>query len=230
LEGPDDQTSRTYAASGQEQATRTLRCWILFCERSFWANIATIVFRESEADFMALLHIPLNHIDEGRLQGLITSGAVESRTIDYKRTSYGNARADYSEFLADASSFANTSGGDLVLGIDATTGVPTAITPLTMEMEPEILRLEQIAHFTSCLSRQVVMSSSFGSPVATTPHTGSSARVAIVFGHARPLGNMSQTSVNSERCSTPVPSSRTGFATSASTASLKSQPGRPRLS
>jgi hypothetical protein len=96
----------------------------------------------TEADFMALLHIPLNQIDEGRLQALITSGAVESRTIDYKRTTYGIAHADYSEFLADASSFANTSGGDLVLGIDATNGIPTAVTPLPMQMDPEILRLD----------------------------------------------------------------------------------------
>jgi hypothetical protein len=47
--------------------------------------------------------------------------------------------------LADSSSFANTSGGDLVLGMDATNGIPTVITPLTMPMDPEVLRLEQIA-------------------------------------------------------------------------------------
>jgi Putative DNA-binding domain len=94
---------------------------------------------------MALLHIPLAQIDEARLQGLITAGAAESRTIDYKRAIYGNAHADYTEFLADVSSFANTSGGDLVLGMDATNGIPTAITPLTMPMDPELLRLEQVA-------------------------------------------------------------------------------------
>jgi hypothetical protein len=47
--------------------------------------------------------------------------------------------------LADTSSFANTSGGDLVLGMAATNGIPTEITPLSMPMDPEILRLEQIA-------------------------------------------------------------------------------------
>jgi hypothetical protein len=94
---------------------------------------------------MALLHIPLKQIDEARLEALITAGAAESRTIDYKRTSYGSANADYSEFLADTSSFANTSGGDLVLGMDATKGIPTAIAPLTLPMDSEILRLEQIA-------------------------------------------------------------------------------------
>ena len=29
--------------------------------------------------------------------------------------------------------------------MDATNGIPTAITPLTMPMDPEILRLEQVA-------------------------------------------------------------------------------------
>jgi hypothetical protein len=93
---------------------------------------------------MALLHIPLDQIDEARLQGLIAAGAAESRTIEYKRTIYGSAPADYSELLADTSSFANTSGGDLVLGMDAANGIPTAITPLTNPIDPEILRLEQI--------------------------------------------------------------------------------------
>jgi hypothetical protein len=93
---------------------------------------------------MALLHIPLEQIDEARLQGLIAAGAAESRTIEYKRTIYGSAHADYSELLADTSSFANTSGGDLVLGIEAANGIPTGITPVTNPIDPEILRLEQI--------------------------------------------------------------------------------------
>jgi hypothetical protein len=91
---------------------------------------------------MALLHIRLAQIDEARLLALVAAGARESRTIDYKRTTYGNAHADYSEFLADVSSFANTAGGDLVLGMDATDGIPTNITPLTMAMDPETLHLE----------------------------------------------------------------------------------------
>jgi len=94
---------------------------------------------------MALLHIPLYQIEEKHLRALITAGAAESRSIDYKRTIYGNAHADYSEFLADVSSFANTGGGDVVLGMDASNGIPTAITPLTMPMDAEVLRLEQAA-------------------------------------------------------------------------------------
>jgi hypothetical protein len=75
---------------------------------------------------------------------LIAAGAAESRTIEYKRMIYGSAHADYSELLADTSSFANTSGGDLVLGMDAANGIPTTIMPLAGPLDPEILRLEQI--------------------------------------------------------------------------------------
>jgi hypothetical protein len=94
---------------------------------------------------MALLHMPLQQIDEGRLNALISSGASESRYIEYKRQTYGNATADYSEFLADISSFANTAGGDLVIGMAAHDGIPCAIVPLTIPIDAETLRLEQIA-------------------------------------------------------------------------------------
>lgn len=94
---------------------------------------------------MALLHVPLNTIDEARLQALINAEAAESRSIEYKRTTYGGGHADYSEFLADVSSFANTSGGDLIIGMGATDGIPTAFSPLVTPMDAEILRLEQIA-------------------------------------------------------------------------------------
>jgi len=53
---------------------------------------------------MALLHIPLDQIDKSRLQALITARTAESHTIEYKRTIYGTAHVDYSEFLADTSS------------------------------------------------------------------------------------------------------------------------------
>jgi predicted HTH transcriptional regulator len=87
---------------------------------------------------------PLDQIDEARLQALIDAGAAESRIIDYKRMTYGNAHSDYPELLADTSSFANTAGGDLILGMEAVNGIPTAFTPFVDPTDPEILRLEQI--------------------------------------------------------------------------------------
>jgi predicted HTH transcriptional regulator len=95
---------------------------------------------------MALLHIPLDQIDEAQLQSLIRGQAVETRDIEYKRDTYGNRDSDAGEFLADVSSFANTSGGDIIIGMAAKAGVPSNIVPMAVEAaDGEKLRLESIA-------------------------------------------------------------------------------------
>ena len=68
-----------------------------------------------------------------------------SRYLDYKQETYGDAGADRSEFLADVSSFANTLGGDLVIGVAEKKGLPTALTPFMGDGDSEKRRLEQIA-------------------------------------------------------------------------------------
>ncbi len=78
---------------------------------------------------MALLHIPIADIDERQLQRLIDGRAPESREIDYKSALYGGKDA-MDEWLADASSFANTVGGDLIFGMTEAKGVPTGFAPL----------------------------------------------------------------------------------------------------
>jgi Putative DNA-binding domain len=98
-----------------------------------------------KARTMALLHIPLDQIDEAQLRRLIDGQAEETRDIEYKRQSYGKADNDYGEFLADVSSFANASGGDIILGIEARAGIPVAFNPIARdEADNEKLRLEGI--------------------------------------------------------------------------------------
>ena len=80
---------------------------------------------------MALLDIPLDNVAERDLQRLIDAGAAESLYLDYKQQTYGNAETDHVELLADASSFANTAGGDIVIGMAESKGVPQAFTPFT---------------------------------------------------------------------------------------------------
>jgi hypothetical protein len=94
---------------------------------------------------MALLHLPADAIDETHLRRLIAGKAVETREIDYKRDRYGGADKDAGEYLADISSFANTVGGDIIIGMAARAGVPTAIVPLQIDIDAETLRLEQLA-------------------------------------------------------------------------------------
>ncbi len=89
---------------------------------------------------------PLDQITEKDLQDLIDFKVAERKTLDYKRDLPGGTAADRDKFLANVSSFANTSGGDLVYGVDAPsgTGEPTSIPGLNLpEPEGEKLRLEQ---------------------------------------------------------------------------------------
>ncbi len=94
---------------------------------------------------MALIHIPLAQVGEDELLRLIDAKVAEARDIEYKRETYGIADADHAEWLADVSSFANTAGGDLVIGVNAREGVPIELAPLKINVDQEILRLEQIA-------------------------------------------------------------------------------------
>jgi len=94
---------------------------------------------------MALLDIPLDSITEADVRRLIAAGAAESLYIDYKQATYGGKEADHAELLADVSSFANTAGGDLVIGVAEAGGIPNAIVPFTGNADDERRRLEDIA-------------------------------------------------------------------------------------
>lgn len=73
--------------------------------------------------------IPLNEITKEDLQFLIDEEITEKRSLEYKRELNLNTADDKKEFLADISSFANASGGDLIIGIecDSKTKLPKKI-------------------------------------------------------------------------------------------------------
>ena len=89
--------------------------------------------------------IPLEEIGESDLQRLIHARVEEKRDIEYKRDTYGNRDQDHGEFLADVSSFANTAGGEIIIGMAEQGGVPTEFCPVQIDTNAEILRLENIA-------------------------------------------------------------------------------------
>ena len=87
----------------------------------------------------------LDNIAEEDLLNLITNEVRESRTIEYKRELPGGSDADKKEFLADASSFANTSGGDLILGVSESNGLPQKIVGVySGDLDLEMRRLDDI--------------------------------------------------------------------------------------
>lgn len=77
-----------------------------------------------------MINKPLSQIGKPELESLVDNAVKESRTIEYKQTLPGPKEGDKKEFLADVSSFANASGGDLLFGIAATDGVATSIVGL----------------------------------------------------------------------------------------------------
>jgi len=94
---------------------------------------------------MSLLGKRIEDIEEADLQALVASQIPESRLVDYKQDRIGNSDKERNEFLADVTSFANTNGGELLLGIGESNGLPQLINGIdASNADQEILRLEQI--------------------------------------------------------------------------------------
>jgi predicted HTH transcriptional regulator len=88
---------------------------------------------------------PVEEIEESDLLALISNGAMEGKTLEYKRDRIGQSDNDKKEFLYDVSSFANAAGGYLVLGLAEKDGLPIAVPGLTgINPDEEITRLQQI--------------------------------------------------------------------------------------
>lgn len=94
---------------------------------------------------MALSNINFDGISEADLVEPISTGVPEGVLVDYKREMYGRSDADAKEFLKDLSSFANTAGGHLIIGIDETAGIPTGISALQGDADQDLQRLENLA-------------------------------------------------------------------------------------
>lgn len=85
---------------------------------------------------MSLSRLNFETISESDLLEQISAGVPEGVLVDYKRSMYGGSDSDTKEFLKDISSFANTSGGHLVIGLDETAGIPTSAFGLSNLVEP----------------------------------------------------------------------------------------------
>ncbi len=73
-----------------------------------------------------IINKKIEDVVESDLEYLIDNEIIEAKKLEYKRDLPGNSDSEKKEFLADISSFANASGGDIIFGIeeDRTTGKP----------------------------------------------------------------------------------------------------------
>jgi hypothetical protein len=87
----------------------------------------------------------LGEVTYDDLENLVRSEVREGKTIDYKRDLPGNSEGQKKEFLYDVSSFANTVGGDLIIGVDEDKELPTEIPAFScLNIDEELQRIDSI--------------------------------------------------------------------------------------
>ena len=99
-----------------------------------------------------MIEKPIDKIAKADIESLVTARVSERKTLEYKLQLPSNQTDDKREFLYDVSSFANTSGGDIVFGIaderdsaGKPTGIPSPPQGLTQEnLSGDILRMENM--------------------------------------------------------------------------------------
>lgn len=92
-----------------------------------------------------MFDIPLNRLELEDINRLVEEKWSEGKVLDYKRDAYGDRDDDKKELLKDVSSFANTLGGDILIGVAAEKGEPKSIPGLAVvDIDKEKLRLEGI--------------------------------------------------------------------------------------
>jgi hypothetical protein len=99
-----------------------------------------------------MLPVQFHSIGPDDILRLIADRVSEHKTLEYKQKLATGNREETAEFLADISSFANASGGDILFGISderdeegRATGIPSRIVPLQIvNSSSECNRIEQL--------------------------------------------------------------------------------------
>ena len=87
----------------------------------------------------------LDELSFTTIEALVAAGLREGRTLDFKRDPVGGRDEDKREFLADVSAFANTAGGDLLFGVEESSGEATAAPGVALDdPDAEIRRLDGV--------------------------------------------------------------------------------------
>jgi hypothetical protein len=100
----------------------------------------------------SMIQKPLDRIEKEDIDSLVANEVREDRTLEYKQALPTNSDDEKREFLADISSFANASGGDILYGVEEkrdasgkTTGIPENATGIAgLNADYEIRRLPDL--------------------------------------------------------------------------------------
>lgn len=89
-----------------------------------------------------MINKKINDITVDDINSLVENSVCESKTLDYKKELHIDSDSDKKEFLADISSFANSTGGDIIFGIeeDSIDKIPTNIVGIPYENEDKLIR------------------------------------------------------------------------------------------
>ena len=92
-----------------------------------------------------MINKQIDKIELNDFNQLQSTAVSEGKTIEYKQQLPKNSDGDRKEFLADISSFASGSGGDLIFGISEENGSPKSIDGVEVEnVDEEIRKYESI--------------------------------------------------------------------------------------
>lgn len=94
---------------------------------------------------MAITKTDFNNINKDDISDLVQGEFPESINLEYKEQTYENTDNAKKELSKDISAFANTNGGNLIIGIKEKKGIPIKVCGMkNIEIDNEILRLDQI--------------------------------------------------------------------------------------
>lgn len=94
---------------------------------------------------MALFDKQLDMIGEDDLASLIENQVREGHQVEYKQAVAFKDKQDKLDFLAGVTSFANTVGGDLLIGVAAASGIPVALSGWDgIDVDREKQRIENL--------------------------------------------------------------------------------------
>lgn len=93
---------------------------------------------------VSLTRTNFDDVSETDLADLLQACTPEGLVIEYKREPYGKGDADKKEALKDITSFANSAGGHLIIGMEENDGVATGLTGFDVDPDAMITRLESL--------------------------------------------------------------------------------------